>query len=82
MIQVIHHSDPSHDWYEVSSELVKRLDIKVSQYSYKRRGRVYLESDSDAESLFLALRELGLPFEVIEGASTEGPSPIRDYTPF
>lgn len=48
------HTDSSHGWLEVPVDLIELLGIryKISKYSYKRDGMVYLEEDCDL-SLFI-----------------------------
>jgi hypothetical protein len=55
------HSDPEHGWLEVGFSEIKRLGIEkdISQHSYRKGERVFLEEDSDAGKFLNAKKKLG-----------------------
>lgn len=75
-------SDPSHGWCEVSSDLIKQLNIadKISAYSYFNNGMAYLEEDCDYSRLVSALIDAGLSYELNEIYQEN--TPIRYYQRF
>ena len=54
------HVDPGHGWLEVSKQELFDLDIykQISQFSYEKRGTVYLEEDCDARYFFEAYEKV------------------------
>lgn len=68
MYTFIYHTDPSHGWVAVRRALLAELGLldKISTCSYQRGGMVYLEEDLDAGYLFLALKERGIAYTVVE----------------
>lgn len=52
------HADPGHGWLEVDLSELFRLEIadKITEYSYHKNGKVYLEQDCDY-STFVEAKE-------------------------
>lgn len=77
------YTDPSHGWGKVNKALLHKLGIadKISEYSYMREGKAYLEEDVDLNILINALIGAGIPFrfDFREGTKT---SKIREYEPY
>ena len=67
-------ADPGHAWLSVPLSLVRALGIadRISNYSYMRDGRAYLEEDRDAEHL---LNALPLEFKGIRYGTFHSPRP-------
>lgn len=81
MAEYTFHFDAGHGWLEVDKKELTDLGIvnAISNYSYKKDGKVYLEEDCDA-SLFIqkleeATRQTFKAKEVDDGDR----SPIRQY---
>lgn len=72
-------SDPGHGWGEVERKMLHELGIagKISQYSYQRGSKVYLEEDCDLRVLYDALKNRGdkVVFDNVYQENT----PIRHY---
>jgi len=75
----IFHSDPGHGWLEVDRSELKRLGIenKISECSYRRGNKVFLEEDCDATVFLEAKKQHGEPFDFEE--RYEEHTPIRNY---
>jgi len=74
------HTDPGHGWLEVPVNMIKLLGIadKISEFSYRRADKVYLEEDCDLPVFLEAMRnQLGSTPTWIE-RFTEN-TPIRTY---
>ena len=78
MLTFIFHTDMGHGWLEVNKSLVKKLGIKVSQYSYQNGTKAYLEEDCDAGELLNALKAEGIEYK-IETKHTDNDHPLRNY---
>jgi len=78
----IFHSDPGHGWLEVTRAELKKLGIldKITDFSYQRADKVFLEEDQDATTFIEAKKALGEPFEFDEQYLDN--TPIRDYQSF
>ena len=78
------HSDPSHGWLQVKRQELKDLGIldKISNYSYQKRGDVYLEEDCDYSLFVERMKELRRPFEIKEINSQAKDSIVRTYEEF
>ena len=78
------HSDPGHGWLQVKRQELKDLGIldKISNYSYQKRGDVYLEEDCDYSLFVERMKELGKPFEIKEINSQTKDSIVRTYEEF
>lgn len=68
MRKYIFHSDPSHEWLQVSISVLRELGIldKISEYSYTDGVNAFLEGDCDAGTFAEAMAARGLSFEVEE----------------
>lgn len=76
-------SDPGHGWLEVERELLSTLgiDAQISNCSYQRRGKVYLEEDCDAPRFVAAYEaQVGAKVEFIEVHQER--TPIRGYASY
>lgn len=71
------HTDPGHGWLEVPKHLVKRLKVRVSQFSYWDSENYYLEEDCDAPRFLDALKANGIEYKSVH-KHTDYDSPIRD----
>ena len=73
-------SDAGHGWLEVPIELIKKLGIAkdISDYSYVKDGKVYLEEDSDASIFVEAYKDTYGSIHFIEYDDGDE-SKIRDY---
>jgi hypothetical protein len=80
-IRATFHTDPGHGWLEVPRNLVRRLGVKVSSYSYVRGSSAYLEEDSDAPKFLSAAKANGYLFAIAQ-KHTDADSPIRSYDRF
>ena len=78
------HSDSGHGWLEVKLQELWDLDIykKVTQFSYEKRGTVYLEEDHDAPLFYMAYKEVNGHYPEIKEVIRNGSSPIREYPRF
>ena len=65
-MQLIMHSDPRHGWLEVPRGLLDTLGIAgdISDHSYIRGDRAYLEKDGDAARFAEAMKAAGQTFTV------------------
>ena len=61
-LQVTYHQDPGHGWIEVPMSEVRRLGIapKISEYSYRKGEKAYLEEDCDASLFVDAAKRAGV----------------------
>jgi hypothetical protein len=68
MYTFIYHQDPGHGWVAVRRSLLAELGLldTITSYSYQRGAMVYLEEDLDAGYLFLALKERGIAYTLVE----------------
>jgi len=75
-------SDPGHGWLEVPMDEIKRLKIedKISSYSYRNKGKAYLEEDCDFSVFAAAKEKLGEKFEYT--SVYQANTPIRHYDRF
>lgn len=73
------HSDPGHEWLEVSVRDLRGLGIErqISRYSYLRGGYAYLEGDCDAGRYYDAIERNGGAVVLLAESYTDGPSPVR-----
>jgi len=78
MFTFIFHIDPGHGWLEVPECIVKALNVRVSQYSYKYGDKLYLEEDCDALRFDKAIKEAGIKYHTISMRYAES-APIRNY---
>jgi hypothetical protein len=76
-------ADPAHGWGEVPISLLKWLGIadKISQYSYMKGDKAYLEEDCDLSVLMNALEAQGITANFVE-VWTNNDSPVRRYQSF
>lgn len=78
----IYEQDPGHGWLKVSYQELQRLGIseKISHYSYRNKGEVFLEEDLDMQVFMEAKRKAG------ESVSLRrlyvDKTPIRGYQPY
>lgn len=75
------YSDPGHAWLAVSRQELIDLGIlhKVSQYSYQRGEKVYLEEDCDATLYVNLIYALGKKYDYTVRNQAQGYSRIRNY---
>ena len=78
--EYIMHSDAGHGWLEVNRQELIDLGIedKISEFSYQKDNKVYLEEDCDASLFLSAIKEKGQKYgwkEKFDGNT----SPIRKY---
>lgn len=68
LLRLTFYADPGHGWLEVPRDLLHGLGIadKITPYSYQRMDKVFLEEDCDFATFALAMKERGLPFDVVE----------------
>lgn len=71
-------TDPGHGWLSVARKDLHRLGIadKISQHSFQRGKRVYLEEDRDAGYFLTAAKINGWNLE-IKGSHTDKKSWVR-----
>ena len=76
----IFHTDAGHGWLEVHKDELKLFGIadKISNYSYKRGDKVYLEEDCDAGLFINALENKGIKFTYTT-INVDGDSEIRTF---
>jgi hypothetical protein len=76
-------SDPSHGWLEVDLDLLAKYGIKheISEYSYIRGDKAYLEEDLDAGTFMRELKVRGITLKINE-IHTDYDAPIRNYQRF
>jgi hypothetical protein len=77
MLNLTFHTDPGHGWLEVDLALVRRLAVHVSQFSYVKGNKAYLEEDCDAPRFTDLLDSEGIEYKITE-KYTEN-TPIRNY---
>lgn len=77
------HSDAGHGWLEVPRKMLQELGIReqISDCSYVKGDRAFLEEDCDASRFIHALRATGADFKTVD-IYVEGDSPIRGYARF
>ena len=77
------YTDPSHGWLEVDLDLLRQYGIKheISEYSYMKGDKAYLEEDLDAGTLIRELKMRGIEFKFNE-IHTDRDAPIRNYKQF
>jgi len=78
MLELIFHTDNGHGWIEVSKSLVKKFGTRVSQFSYEKDDKVFLEEDCDAGRFLKALKDDGIEVKIV-GKNFNGSHPIRNY---
>jgi len=73
------HADPGHGWLEVEFSDLVELDIenKISEYSYARVNKVYLEEDCDAHLFMETAKQNGWTINIQEKYQEN--TPIRNY---
>jgi hypothetical protein len=76
------HTDPGHGWLEVDRDELVRLGIdgNISQYSYERGDKVFLEEDCDAARFVNAKKAAGE--EYLFRDAYKDNTPIRRYAPY
>ncbi len=82
-MQLNFFTDPSHGWLEVDLDLLRKYGIKheISEYSYLRGDKAYLEEDLDAGTFIRELKIRGIDFTIIE-INMDYDAPIRNYKRF
>jgi hypothetical protein len=72
-------SDPGHGWLEVPRELLHDLGIadEISQFSYQRMEKVFLEEDCDLATFTRAMGAAGREFKVLEVNEPRNDSFVR-----
>lgn len=72
-------SDPGHGWGEIDRTMLNELGIanKISQYSYQRGSKVYLEEDCDLSLFHSVLTKKGTT--VVFDHVYQEKTPIRNY---
>ena len=62
------YTDPGHGWLEVPRDLLAELGIAedISQFSYQRLEKVFLEEDSDLRRFTRAMGAAGREFKTLE----------------
>lgn len=82
-MQLNFFTDPSHGWLEVDLDLLGKYGIKheISEYSYLRGDKAYLEEDLDAGTFIRELKIRGIDFTIIE-INMDYDAPIRNYKRF
>jgi hypothetical protein len=60
--------DASHGWLRVPHSIVWELNLTahISRFSYQDSRYYFLEEDSDANKLLMALKERGITYSLIE----------------
>jgi|DEB0MinimDraft_10_1074344.scaffolds.fasta_scaffold38407_1 hypothetical protein len=60
--------DSGHGWLRVPHSIVWDLDLTacISHFSYQDSRYYFLEEDSDASKLLLALKEKGITYSLVE----------------
>jgi len=78
----IFHNDPGHGWLEVTRAELVRLGIlnQISEYSYQRGDKIYLEEDCDATLFYETKKALGE--EITFNDQYKENTPIRNYQSF
>jgi len=84
MNKYVFHEDPGHGWLEVDRhELERFVDLsEVSEFSYEKNGKVYLEEDCDAGLFLQALKDSGVEYKLVEKVYRTHDAPIRNYPRF
>jgi len=82
-MQLTMHSDPGHGWLEVPRGLLDTLGIAgdISDYSYIRGDRAFLEEDCDASRFVEAMKAAGQTFTV-KGSHIDRDHWIRNLSRF
>lgn len=77
------HTDAGHGWLEVDMLELDMLGItdQISRYSYKHRGKAYLEEDCDASVFINAMESKGQKVVYVT-SNTNYDSPIRNFARF
>lgn len=70
------HTDSGHGWLEVALADIRELQINVSEYSYIKGERVFLEEDCDAYAYMESAKAKGWILNMTE-KHTNGDSFIR-----
>jgi len=75
----IFHTDPGHGWLEVNRSELRRLNLldDITECSYQKGDKVFLEEDCDATRFIEAKKQAKEPFIFEE--KYEDDSPIREY---
>ncbi len=79
------HTDPGHGWLEVDRAELVELGIltHISQYSYQKGDKVYLEEDSDLGRFIHTLKDTGVIFDFNNTVESHRENtPIRGYERF
>ena len=78
------HTDPGHGWLEVRLQELWDLDIykKVTQFSYEKRGKVFLEEDHDAPLFYEAYHKINGHFPEIKEVVHDNNAPCREFPRF
>lgn len=79
----VFHEDAGHGWLEVPRAELAELGVlgEVSQFSYQKGDKVYLEEDCDAAVFILTMKNRNIPFKMVNAPFVDE-SRIRRYTSF
>lgn len=76
------HTDPGHGWAEVPRQELFDLGIadKITQFSYQKGDKVFIEEDCDLHTFCTALQQRGVEYRFDE--QYKDYTPIRNYQRF
>ena len=81
MLALTFHTDLGHGWLEVDRSLIELFNLDISDYSYIKGTKAYLEEDRDAGKLIDVLRAKHIEYKTTN-KHFEGNHPIRNYRRF
>ena len=76
---LIFHTDPGHGWLEVPVKEVRNSGVPISQCSYIKGDKAYLEEDCDAPAYLNYLDEKHIAYIIDRDVHVNYDHPIRNY---
>ena len=76
---LIFHTDPGHGWLEVPVKEVRNSGVPISQCSYIKGDKAYLEEDCDAPAYLNYLDEKHIAYIIDRDVHVNHDHPIRNY---
>lgn len=76
---LIFHTDPGHAWLEVPVKEVRDSGVPISQCSYIKGDKAYLEEDCDAPAYLNYLDEKHIAYIIDRDVHVNHDHPIRNY---
>ncbi len=76
---LVFHTDPGHGWLEVPVKEVRNSGVPISQCSYIKGDKAYLEEDCDAHAYLNYLDEQNIAYTISRDVHVNHSHPIRNY---